>query len=186
MGIRRCSARLTSAETEVSAMPTNPSYRTIPLSQGQTAIVSARVYDEISKYKWYASWSIHTNSFYARRQVRLQNGTQRSIGMHRQVLGLDRGSVNEVDHINKDTLDNRDENLRVATHSQNLRNRGATKTNTSGFKGVYWDKERGKWRAQIMLNRRNFILGRFITAQKAHIAYCAAARQMHGDYQRTQ
>lgn len=70
--------------------------------------------------------------------------------MHRLIMGF---PVNmEVDHINGDTLDNRRCNLRICTHAENMANRKIHRDNTSGYRGVYWSKERNMWRVQIYIN----------------------------------
>ena len=60
----------------------------------------------------------------------------------------------EVDHINRDVLDNRKKNLRIVTHQLNCRNRYLYKTNTSGCAGVYCNKQRSKWSAEIIISRK--------------------------------
>ena len=90
----------------------------------------------------------------------------------------------EIDHINMDCRDNRFVNLREATRSENARNAGIRSTNTSGFKGVTWDKSRGKWLAHIKLNGREIHLGRHKTPEEAHAAYCKGAEKHHGEFAR--
>lgn len=87
-----------------------------------------------------------------------------------------------IDHINGCRADNRIKNLREATNSENLMNRGKQSNNTSGYKGVYYRKDRSKWQAHIHLNGRNIYLGRFNTAEDAHKAYINAAMHMHGEF----
>lgn len=91
----------------------------------------------------------------------------------------------QVDHRDGDGLNNRRSNLREATGSQNMQNRGAYSNNTSGFKGVCWDKESRKWKAQIGSQGRLKSLGRFDDPSDAHAAYCDAAEKLHGDFGRT-
>jgi hypothetical protein len=88
----------------------------------------------------------------------------------------------QIDHINGNPGDNRIENLREATNTQNQYNRGANKNNTSGHKGVCWDKPRGKWRAQIVLDRKSVFLGHYETAEAAGEAYRRAAEKAHGAF----
>jgi len=92
--------------------------------------------------------------------------------------------ADRIDHIDGNGLNNRLANLREATHAENLRNRGKQKNNSSGFKGVYWDRRGGKWRAQIMLNNRMKSLGSFETKEAAHDSYCAACAAFHGKFGR--
>jgi len=72
--------------------------------------------------------------------------------------------------------------LRLATASQNNQNIGLTKLNTSGRKGVHWDKKRGKWRAQIRRTGKLINLGWFDTPEAAHVAYCMAASEYFGEF----
>lgn len=87
-----------------------------------------------------------------------------------------------VDHINGDRTDDRVSNLRIATHSQNLYNRGAQRNNSSGFKGVYWHKPTRKWRARIMSDGLSRSLGLYDTPEEAHQAYAFAASKLHGEF----
>ena len=90
----------------------------------------------------------------------------------------------QVDHANGDRGDNRLANLRLCTISENRWNSRIRKRNTSGRKGVTWDKSRGLWMAQIMAHRKKENLGRFKTVDEAHAAYCEAAKRLHGEFAR--
>lgn len=80
--------------------------------------------------------------------------------MHRQILGLPLRDVRQSDHINGDRLDNRRANLRVVTNAQNSQNKTRLNSNnTSGHKGVYWNKARGKWQAYGKIDGRARYLG---------------------------
>ena len=165
--------------------PSTPLYRTIQLTQGQFALVSAHRFEELNAHKWCAVWCKGTRSFYVSRGVKLPNGKWTSESIHRRILGLQRGDKRQGDHVNMNTLDNRDENLRIATVSQNRCNRRATLKNTSGFKGVTWDKDHSKWRAEIRVERKLKYLGLYNTPEAAFAAYCVAAQQMHGGFARS-
>jgi len=91
----------------------------------------------------------------------------------------------QIDHANGYRSDNRIENLRVCTISENRWNSKKRDRNTSGFKGVTWDARRKLWSAQIMANRKNYNLGRFETPEAAHMAYVNAAKRLHGAFART-
>jgi hypothetical protein len=91
-----------------------------------------------------------------------------------------------IDHIDGDKTNNKIKNLREATISQNLCNRGANSNGTSGYKGVSFHKKNLNWCAYITLNRKRKFLGSFDTPQKAHKAYCEAALKMHGDFAKTE
>ena len=77
----------------------------------------------------------------------------------------------EIDHINRIRNDNRLSNLRLATRKQNCNNRNKRIDNTSGYPGVYWDKDKKKWRAQCQIDGKVVRLGRFNNAHEAHEAY---------------
>lgn len=106
---------------------------------------------------------------YAYRTVR-RAGRHSSLLMHRVVLGLDFGDRREGDHRNRDPLDNRRANLRVATHGQNHQNRGAMSHSSSRYRGVCWDTARRAWRAFATLDGRVRHIGRFPTEEEAAAA----------------
>jgi len=87
-----------------------------------------------------------------------------------------------VDHINRNRLDCREENLRLTTNQQNICNQGLHKNNTSGYKGVYWEKKANKWHAQIMYNRKCLYLGLFKDKKEAALAYNKKAVELFGKF----
>jgi len=89
---------------------------------------------------------------------------------------------NSLDHKNGNGLDNRLDNLRPATMAQNNMNKARSSANTSGFKGVIWNKQRGKWMARIKLNGRMKYLGLFDNPALAHIVYQQAAQEHFGEF----
>lgn len=164
--------------------PSMPLYREIQLTQGQVALVSAHRFEELNAHKWCALWCKETKSFYASRGVKLPNGKWTAESMHRRILGLQHGEKLQGDHINHDTLDNRDENLRTVTQAQNQHNRGANRNSASGLKGVYWMKHDRKWIAQIRLDGKSKYLGSFDDPISAHAAYAKASLKYHGEFGR--
>ena len=92
----------------------------------------------------------------------------------------------EVDHINGDRLDNRWSNLRAVDHSANGKNKGMSRANKSGFKGVHFRQScQLKWRAQILVDGKKIMLGHFATAREAAMVYDEAAVLNHGIYAKT-
>ena len=87
--------------------------------------------------------------------------------------------VNQMDHINRIRNDNRFENLREATNQENDFNKGEYKNNTSGYKGVFLNKEKNKWQAQIGINGKNINLGYFTNPEDASAAYETAKAKYH-------
>lgn len=96
----------------------------------------------------------------------------------------------EIDHANMNRADNRIDNLREATRSDNLHNGHVRRHNTHGTKGItkykYNGKWNGRWVAQIQRNKKQHYLGTFATAKEAHEAYCQAAQKYFGEFARTE
>lgn len=102
---------------------------------------------------------------------------------HRIIFLMHRGYLPEqIDHIDGNGLNNDIENLRAATQVQNQHNKGTQKNNTSGFKGVSWNKQAKKWRAQIWFDGKSHHLGFSDTPEAAHEAYKAAAMKLHKEF----
>ena len=156
----------------------------IPLTQGKVALVAREDYAELIKYKWIAFknggryYAVRNNSRSERRC-----GAPIRIHMHRQITEAPNDMF--VDHIDMDGLNNTKTNLRVCTKSQNMQNRPKTALNRSGFKGVSFDKARGKWTSHIQSNKKLLALGRFDTPLEAYKAYCEACVKYHGEFART-
>ena len=89
-----------------------------------------------------------------------------------------------IDHIDHKPSNNKIENLRIATQSQNFMNRPKMSNNKSGFKGVSFHKDRKKFQATIKLNGKQVYLGLFSCPKQAHDAYCDAAKKYHGEFWR--
>jgi HNH endonuclease/AP2 domain len=91
-----------------------------------------------------------------------------------------------IDHRDGDATNNRWNNLRRATRSQQSANRRRPRHNTSGYKGVTLHRGPGKWRATIRINGKFKHLGTFTSPQEAHAAYVKAARKDHGEFARAE
>lgn len=156
--------------------PQDPSYRLIALTREQNAIVDAADYKWLDQWNWFASWSAHTRSYYAKR-----NGPNRNIiRMSREILGCEPDK--QVDHKNHDTLDNRRNNLRQATCSQNITNGRLRSHNTSGFIGVCFHKRAHKWVARIHVHGTQIHIGIFSDATEAAHARDEAAKKYYGEF----
>jgi hypothetical protein len=144
----------------------------ISLTQNKHALIDDSDVDMVGKYKWN-----YTSHGYA--ETRIEG---KLVRMHRLIMSAPRGVL--VDHINMNGIDNRKSNLRLCTKSENMRNRNKTKLNTSGYKGVVWDKVNKKWRSQIRMDGKNYNIGRFLLKRDAVMAYNNKAKEFFGQFAR--
>lgn len=105
--------------------------------------------------------------------------------LHRLIWMMMTGNepADQIDHINGDPSDNRWDNLRPASHSENIRNRTMRSDNSSGRKGVYWNRSQKLWHAQIYAGRK-IHLGFYQDLDAAAAAYAAGSARYHGDFAR--
>ena len=161
--------------------------RLIPISRGFYVIVNQEDYEWLMQWRWQAHQSETNMKWYAVRRVRTDDGKLGTIWMHREILGLERGEKTQGDHKDRlNTLNNSRKNLRRASHGDNQHNRGQNHNNTSGYKGVCYDRHTRntakKWRAVLNVNGKHQNLGRFETRELAREAVRKAAQHMHGDF----
>lgn len=140
---------------------------------GKFALVDAEDLERVSS----TFWTLHIKGYVV--NTKRVNSTT----LHRFVLNAPKGS--QIDHINGDKLDNRKQNLRFCSDSQNRFNTPRYRNNTSGYKGVSWDKEKKKWKAQIAHFKKHVFIGRFNSAIEAARAYDVAAMRLHGPFAKT-
>ena len=145
----------------------------IPLTRGKYALVDDRDYETLSRFRWHA---INRSGWWYAAKGSAPNVEY----MHRVIARPEGGLL--VDHKDGDGLNNVRENLRVATHAQNMRNRKIQKNNTSGFKGVHLDC--GKWRAKIKYNGQWTHLGLYLDPVQAARVYDAKAKELFGEFAR--
>jgi hypothetical protein len=129
-------------------------------SVSAVATVDADVVDELSQFRWALS-----KAGYAYRGI-WRDGRGRILLLHRVLLGLDFGDSRQVDHINRDKLDNRRSNLRLSDCTRQQWNKGAG-YGTSLERGVHWQADKRRWRVEIWLYGRRHCLGRYGTEAEA-------------------
>lgn len=154
----------------------------IPLTQGKFTKVDDEDFELLNEVKWHAH--LRCGNFYASRSIYLGGGRRnakfRYEHMHNIIMPNKEGMI--VDHINRDSLDNRKCNLRYATRSQNNANRNPSKKGSSKYLGVMFEKDRNKWSARIRKDGKGKRLGCFDSEIEAAIAYNNAALILHGDF----
>jgi hypothetical protein len=159
----------------------------VTLTQGQVALIDDADWEIIAPFKWTARWSKYTRSYYAITNSKRVNGKRHIVLMHRLILGLEKGDPRIGDHREPAaTLDNRRDNLRIATRSGNAQNSRIPKNNTTGVKGVSYRPERKHpYVAGITHRWKRIHLGGFDTPEEAAAAVRDAAARIHGEYART-
>jgi hypothetical protein len=149
----------------------------IPLNQGKYAIVDDEDFEWLNQWKW--TYNPHGGG-YASRTDR-SGGKQKTILMHRVILGAKDGE--QVDHINRNRLDNRKENLRLCTPADNAKNAGKRKDGkTSKYKGVYYCKKNNKYGSAIQVNGKRISLGYYDEELDAAYYYNMKAKELHGEF----
>lgn len=139
-------------------------------SNGQEFLFDKEDFEKVKDY----CWRVTGGYVEAKRRK-----TGENVRFHRLVTGY---KSQDVDHINRNPLDNRKRNLRPATRAQNNANAGLSKNNSSGVVGVHFDKTRKKWVAQIGVDYSNVNLGRFESKEGAVAARKIAELEYFGEY----
>jgi hypothetical protein len=141
--------------------------------------VDAADYERVKTYRWCAHKTTSSHTYYATTNTRKPDGTKTLIYMHRLLFP----DAVVVDHKDRNGLNNRRSNLRPATYAQNVHNmkkRGST--STSEFYGV--SKRRGKFVAQLQVNKKQIHIGTFDSETDAAIAFNEVAKLHCGEFAR--
>jgi len=149
------------------------------LSRSGFAVANALVdpQDHSTISRW--TWRLSSHGYATRSET--QDGTKRTIYMHRAIMNPQSGQV--IDHVNGDGLDNRRSNLRIASVGENNAN-SVKRPSQTGYRGVYPHNQSGKYVAQISINGRVQALGLHDTPEDAARAYDDAALAIRGGFSR--
>ena len=164
-----------------------------------TIIIDTEDWDKVKEYKWVIQANSHCSYPYAGTSIphpdggwyhytwqgkELRRRRRTCLQLHHLIMGKPRKGL-VVDHINHDGirtgLDNRKDNLRDVTPSQNGQNRRSNKNSSSQYKGVSWDKREKKWQAQIFHKGKKTHIGVFICEHQAALAYNEKATELWGE-----
>lgn len=146
----------------------------IILSNGLKTIVDDKDYEKFHKY----SYNCNYNG-YASRSIKI-NGQWSNLLLHREIMNPPDGMF--IDHINRNRLDNRKENLRVCNIAQNRYNSGPNKDTSSKYKGVHYCKKRKLYNSIITFEGKTYNLGSYYTEEEAAIAFNLKAKELQGEF----
>lgn len=151
---------------------------------GYKVLIDDEDYNKINNH----NWSIEKHALKKGKQYfrYFENTIKTTITLHRLVMKCALHDNKEVDHISGDTLDNRKQNLRICTHTQNMQNVKRRINNRTGYKGVDYKKDHKKYEARINVNKKCIRLGYYNTPEEAHDAYCEASKKYHGEFGRVE
>lgn len=142
-------------------------------ANGESFSFDLEDYDRIKDFYW------ENNHGYAVAK-KYHNDKTEYVYMHRLLIGAQSGYV--VDHIDRNRTNNIKNNLRITNNSGNARNASIAKNNTSGFTGVTYDNSRNKWVAQITVDYKNKVIGRYIDREDAIKARLEAEARYYGKF----
>ena len=153
----------------------------VELTQKFFTIVDDEDYLYLKNYKWDVCRSKY--SYYARTRIKDKNNKRNTILMHRMIMKAPK--YMQVDHISGNGLNNLKNNLRLCTQTQNNGNTRLSRHNTSGIKGVHWNKKRQIWIAVLHKNNKPHYLGSFNDKFEAKKVYEKAAKEYFGEFAAT-
>lgn len=155
--------------------------REIKLTQNQVALVDDVDYKYLMKWKWYAE-KCRGRNFRAKRSKYIPNECGTSVYIHRVIAKRMGINARQIDHRDRNPLNNQRSNLREATGSQNGHNRGSPKKSVTGVKGIDLHKASGKYRARIGYQMQRYSLGYFDTIEEAATVVRKKREELVGEF----
>lgn len=160
--------------------------------KGEEIIVPKHLYEMLSQHKWYLNadgYGVRNPVLRSRKEAR-ETGSPRQGAefIHRRIVELEYGiclsSDEQVDHRDRDPLNNSLNNLRVIpkNHSGNAINVGLRKDNTTGYKGVRFKKSKDLYEAYVNFRGKRYYAGGSKSVDEAAKLYDAKAKELHGDF----
>jgi hypothetical protein len=124
-------------------------------------ILDKEVHEKIRHLRWFSAGKPGYNDYAYRKDIGK---------LHRHILGIKKGDERRIDHINRNRFDNRLSNLRIATQIKNMQNHGLFSSNSSGYNGVHFSKDKQKFQVYICYNYKQIHVGFFNTLNEAMVA----------------
>lgn len=153
----------------------------IPLRNRAGEVIAEAILDD-EDFESYGQhrWCLMKNG-YAVRAIKISKNKTATYYLHREIVGPYPSGMC-VDHVNRNRLDNRRENLRIIPLAANTQNVGPHPNSSSKYRGVTWNKKSKNWQAQVSIDGKNHYLGRFDSEDEAgsvskefrllHMPYC--------------
>jgi len=152
------------------------------VGKGKFVIVDNENFNYLNQFRWHCDNGYAHRKEYIKDDGKFDKSKYRNIYMQSLVIECPKDKM--IEHANRNGLDNRKSNLRIANWAQNMQNR-KTKKSITGIKGVFFSKDhkrRKRWIASIAVSSKRIHLGRFLTPEEAALAYNQAAKQYFGEF----
>lgn len=148
--------------------------RIIKLTKGKETIVDDANFEWLNQY----NWQVDSDGYAVRYRLKSDTTPGCKVRMARQIMNTPKGV--QVDHINRDKLDNRQSNLRNCTNSENNKNKRPI--GKSGYRGVCWHKLEKRWQVSLRINGKKKYFGYHDDIKKAALLYDEMAKRYHGEF----
>lgn len=151
----------------------------IYLNLGKFTLVDDDKFEWLNQWKWYAQVSSYNDNYFYSYRIEYKNGKRITIYMHREIMSVPKGLF--IDHINHDTLDNRQENLRICTQSENMKNRKSFYNNILGLKCINKSSP-NRYRVRISIDRKRVVDKCFESLKDAIKERDLLLKKYHGEF----